>query len=431
MSQHTRMYPLVLLVLLVAVFLPDTAGAAFDPQRELERQLQAGSYEQVRALLDEHPGLELDSALVQALHGKHDDLARLLVLSGADADGAKHRGLPVYLVAKYGNADLLQFLLGQGADVDAEPADGQSNIGTPLLQAIYYGELDAVQLLLDAGAQVNHVSRHDNTPLHQAVRYAGTGDHQMDIMRLLLKYGADPDQEDGTGMSVRLAAEVSGNAQLRELITQFRPAAPVRPLQAARFTYTLDRLAPETVSAGLLDGRLGTFVKYPTDDGPIAQQTAGEEGVGRASCETAAEFIRVTTVEGTTMHMQQSPSVLVALCGHGGFDANHIQTTIKLAEITRRSLLNQVDATRMDATQRAAFDAMQARVLRISDTETVYSFILMIIGHGVLFIPTGVVLDSATNTSLVVQLMDDEGVLSDTAGFEQLALSLYRQAKGE
>jgi ankyrin repeat protein len=95
------------------------------------------------------------------------------------------RASPTFMTfaAYHGRAEILQLLLGAGADVNSADGDMQ----TPLMQASSRGHVRAVKLLLESGARLNEVSRWGDTALTQA-REAGHGR----VAKLLIKAGATP-----------------------------------------------------------------------------------------------------------------------------------------------------------------------------------------------------------------------------------------------
>ena len=70
---------------------------------------------------------------------------------------------------------------------------------------------DAVRALLAGGAEVRIKNDNGSTPLHLAVQNTGRGGsgtpackaQQMRIIEVLLKSGADPEDKDGKGKTVR------------------------------------------------------------------------------------------------------------------------------------------------------------------------------------------------------------------------------------
>lgn len=93
-------------------------------------------------------------------------------------------------------------LLKAGADIHATDKNGV----TPLHHAVRFRSPVAVQTLIEHGANVNQVCRRSgSTPLHRAVTQtgapgtAGRSAEAMEIIKLLLAAGADPDVANKSG----------------------------------------------------------------------------------------------------------------------------------------------------------------------------------------------------------------------------------------
>jgi uncharacterized protein len=105
----------------------------------------------------------------------------------------------VHYAAADGDADGLRVLLAGGAAVEAVDDVGW----TPLHFAAQSQAPSVVEVLLAAGAAVDTADRHGNTPLWRAV-FCSQGEGA--TIRLLLEAGADPDRDNGHGMSPRVLA---------------------------------------------------------------------------------------------------------------------------------------------------------------------------------------------------------------------------------
>jgi uncharacterized protein len=141
--------------------------------------------------------LGLFFASVVAAADKHDVMMRAigrndmtqvkaLIAGKIDVNLRKDtRASPTFMTyaAFHGRTEILQLLLGAGADVNSADGDMQ----TPLMQASRRGHVRAVKLLLESGASLNEVSRSGETALTQA-REAGHGR----VAKLLIKAGATP-----------------------------------------------------------------------------------------------------------------------------------------------------------------------------------------------------------------------------------------------
>jgi ankyrin repeat protein len=180
------------------------------------------------------------TALHRAARGGHEDVVAYLLGEGAHADSKndldstplmsacwkghlgvvrvllQHTGAEgleetdyygrtvLHLAAKYGQAEAMALLLGQGADVNATTDSGR----TPLMLACKRSHVGVVRVLLqhmgEEGLQAT--DGHGKTALHVAAEhyYEGT-------VRLLLLAGADPTVKDTKGRTPRALAVDWGN----------------------------------------------------------------------------------------------------------------------------------------------------------------------------------------------------------------------------
>ncbi|XP_030198046.1 myotrophin [Gadus morhua] len=89
-----------------------------------------------------------DTDLTWALKNGDLDAAKSL-LKAEDVNRTLEGGRkPLHYAADCGHAEILEYLLSQGADVNAPDKHGL----TPLLSAIYEGHLSCVRILLEKGA---------------------------------------------------------------------------------------------------------------------------------------------------------------------------------------------------------------------------------------------------------------------------------------
>jgi uncharacterized protein len=152
---------------------------------------------------------------------------------GAAIDARDNQGQSALLLAvQHGDVDLARFLIGQGADVNAEAANhdtpwllagalGRTEIlatmldtgkvdytirnrygGNALIPACERGHVDTVRLLLDRSKiDVDHINNLGWTALLEAVILSDGGPRHIEIVRLLLAAGADPNIADKDGVS--------------------------------------------------------------------------------------------------------------------------------------------------------------------------------------------------------------------------------------
>ena len=157
-----------------------------------------GDLEMVKALVEGNP----DLANAQGL------FTQTLQINGVDADRTKGF-TPLLYAAQEGHRDVAEFLIGKGADINAQNALGD----TPLHQAILFKHKDVAELLVASKADVNAKDRVGRTPLHMAASNGYT-----DIAELLLTKGADVNARDvSAGTPLHYAAK-EGRKDMAELL---------------------------------------------------------------------------------------------------------------------------------------------------------------------------------------------------------------------
>lgn len=110
-------------------------------------------------------------------------LVQQLVNNGADVNSRDKDGdCALMLATVYGSAEMVRFLLEEGADPDLKNHEDE----TALMWAAH--DLEKVKLLVKYGAGVNEKAKSGNTPLLMAC----IGNDQLDIIRFLVSEGADP-----------------------------------------------------------------------------------------------------------------------------------------------------------------------------------------------------------------------------------------------
>lgn len=159
-----------------------------------------------------------DSVLHMAAAAHNADISRRLLKNGADV-GAKNRreAEPLHYAADsrsvislrkpQAQVETISLLIAFGANPNAVDMDGVA----PLHRAVRTRSVDAVRALLNGGADFRKRNKNGSTPMHLAVQNTGRGGsgeqdakaHQKDIIEVLLKAGADIDDEDFQGKTVR------------------------------------------------------------------------------------------------------------------------------------------------------------------------------------------------------------------------------------
>lgn len=124
----------------------------------------------------------------------------------------------VFQAAQSGEAGRLKKMLDTHPQlVHSENAEGMALLG----YAAHFGSPEVVQALLDYGAEVNALSHSkvayipSNTALHAAL----VGKRSIEVIRLLLEHGADPEIRDSNGHTpLHTAAFHDNNVEIIRLL---------------------------------------------------------------------------------------------------------------------------------------------------------------------------------------------------------------------
>jgi uncharacterized protein len=140
------------------------------------------------------------SALMQARYGFRPDIVDLLRKAVGDLD--------VFEAATLGDAARLNALLA----TDPTLAKAFSGDGfTALHLAAFFGEPDAVEALLQYAPDVNVVSRN---AMKVAVINAAAASRNLEVAKLVLQAGANPDARQQAGYTALHEAAVNNNVEL-------------------------------------------------------------------------------------------------------------------------------------------------------------------------------------------------------------------------
>ncbi|CAF4384462.1 unnamed protein product, partial [Rotaria sp. Silwood2] len=135
------------------------------------------------------------TALFMATLKDRVDIAKFLIGKEADVNVQNRYGIsPLLLCAESGNQELVQALIEAGAYVNITPtgdlAEEKFLAGqTPLFGAAKRGHVEICEYLIKNGADVNAVTMTGATPL-----YTATEEGHLDVVVLLIRYGADVNQ---------------------------------------------------------------------------------------------------------------------------------------------------------------------------------------------------------------------------------------------
>ncbi|WP_240338986.1 ankyrin repeat domain-containing protein [Novosphingobium sp. BW1] len=107
----------------------------------------------------------------------------------------------LHIVVQRRDITWLRYLVQKGAEPNLADDHGR----TPLQQAVNLGWRDGAIYLIENGARTNDSNDAGETPLISAVHRRDT-----ELMKALLKAGADPSRTDNSGRSARDYAELNG-----------------------------------------------------------------------------------------------------------------------------------------------------------------------------------------------------------------------------
>lgn len=163
-----------------------------------------------------------DTPLHAAAAGYRKDMARALIKHGANVAAENRRGAsPLHYASDGGlvcrrwnpqaQADMIVFLIHEGANPNALDKSGVA----PLHRAVRQRCAKAVDALLRNGSAVRLKNKSGSTPLHLAVQNTGKGGtgspeakaFQHEIIELLLKAGANPQDRDARGKTAKQCAQ--------------------------------------------------------------------------------------------------------------------------------------------------------------------------------------------------------------------------------
>jgi len=217
------------------------AAASVDNTKKLMEAIRAGDKAEVDALLRAEPGLLRFTApngssvmLLSAYYG-HGELAEVFARHGAKPDVFEASALgdletvrklvtanpgavnafaadgfyPLGLAAFFGHRTIVEFLLKNGADVKTAARNAQKV--TALHGGVARRDVEIVKMLLEAGADPNARQERGFVPLHDAAANGHAA-----LVELLLKHGARADAKTDDGKTARDMATERGHKELAE-----------------------------------------------------------------------------------------------------------------------------------------------------------------------------------------------------------------------
>lgn len=153
--------------------------------------------------------------LLIAVARDHLEAARVLIDAGASINAqAANQDSPWLLAGALGRTDMLRHMIPKGPDFSLRNRYG----GNALIPACERGHVETVRLLLTTKIDVNHVNNLGWTCLLEIVILGDGGPHHVEITRLVLAAGADPNIADKDGVSALAHARAKGQREVAALI---------------------------------------------------------------------------------------------------------------------------------------------------------------------------------------------------------------------
>jgi len=153
--------------------------------------------------------------LLIAVERNHGGAAALLIAAGANINSqAANADTPWLLAGALGQADLLRLMIPKGPDFSIRNRFG----GNALIPACERGHVEAVRVLLTSAIDVNHVNNLGWTCLLEIVILGDGGSRHVEVARLVLAAGANPNLADKDGVSPLAHAGRKGQGEVARLI---------------------------------------------------------------------------------------------------------------------------------------------------------------------------------------------------------------------
>jgi ankyrin repeat protein len=216
--------PTILLFCLSVLIMSKTI-ANETPDSMQKRLLTAAAQNQakiVQQLLTAGVDIEIrdtqgSTALLLATHHNAVEAARILIEAGADVNAMDNISDSPYLYAgAEGHLEILRMTLDHGADLTSVNRYG----GTALIPAAHHGHIETVRELLQTATDIDHVNNLGWTALLEAVILGDGGPVYIEIVRLLLKAGANVEIADHDGVTPLEHAKQRGYTEISELLSK-------------------------------------------------------------------------------------------------------------------------------------------------------------------------------------------------------------------
>jgi hypothetical protein len=187
---------------------------------EMLAAAERGDVAAIRRLMADGFGLDpVDGArrtpLLIAVEKDHRETALLLIEAGADINAqAANQDTPWLLAGTLGRTEMLRAMIPKQPDFSLRNRYG----GNALIPACERAHVEAVKLLLTTEIDVNHVNDLGWTCLLEIVILGDGGPRHVEVAKLVLAAGADPNLADRDGVSPLTHARRKGQDEIATLI---------------------------------------------------------------------------------------------------------------------------------------------------------------------------------------------------------------------
>ena len=213
MAEFRLFRSMFLSVALITAGLPLALAGTPDPDTERQRlaMLEAGERGDLSAInrlitvgtkVDVHDESRR-TPLYLAVEHNRIDAVKLLLAEGASINAqARDLDTPWLLAGALGRTDILRLMIPHKPDLKILNRFG----GTALIPACEKGHVEAVRVLLETAIDADHVNALGWTCLIEIAYLSDGGPRHQEIVRLVLKKGANPDIADKRGKTALVHA---------------------------------------------------------------------------------------------------------------------------------------------------------------------------------------------------------------------------------
>ena len=164
-------------------------------------------------LIDRGIPLTADN-FAEAIEKGDRDLCTYFYVAGLNVNSRDSLGTPMLnIAARADNLDMVVWLLERGADINAASEDRGY---TAVMDAVWRGNKQITAYLTEKGADVNTVNKEGQTNIVLAV-----GADRIEICKMLVEHGADPDVPDSMGMSAYGYAQLFKKDEITAILQKY------------------------------------------------------------------------------------------------------------------------------------------------------------------------------------------------------------------